>query len=240
MYGTFLNLFCILQYFQVAPGKILPLGNKIKNSEIMGFRQSNIMKHLLIFIFLVVFAQPFLFSQTTWKSPDYKPAAIRSVMVLAQVEDRVAKQQLEDFTVKFLTDKGIKAVAAYSILKRTKFATKEDFLAYTDSLEVDGLLVYSVEDAEKVVVNQPTVSVGVGVGGMYGGYAGASAPIAGGAKMVTVVSMSGKFYTRSTTGDQWLINLSGKLDGPTDKLANSFAKTTAKAMLKDGLFISKK
>jgi len=198
------------------------------------------MKHLLILFSLVVFVQPVLFSQTTWKSTDFKPETMRSVMVLAQVEDKAAKKQLEDFTVKFLTDKGIQAVAAYSIMKRTKFTSKEDFLTHTDSLGVDGLLVYEVEDAQEVVVNQPTVSVGVGVGGMYGGYMGASAPIAGGAKMVTVVSMSGKFYTRSTTGEQWIIKLSGKLDGPTDKLAHSFAKTTAKAMMKDGLFMSKK
>lgn len=198
------------------------------------------MKHLLIIFSMVVLAQPILFSQTTWKSPGYKPEAMRSVMVLAQVEDKAAKKQLEDFTVKFLTDKGIKAVAAYLTLKRSKFASREDFLAYTDSLDVDGLLVYSVEDAEKVAVNQPTVSVGVGVGGMYGGYMGASAPIAGGAKMVTVVSMSGKFYTRPTTGEQWIIKLSGKLDGPTDKLSHSFSKSTVKAMLKDGLFLSQK
>jgi len=198
------------------------------------------MKHLLIFFFLVVFAQPVLFSQTTWKSPNYKQESLRSVMVLAQVEDKAAKKQLEDYTVKLLTDKGIQAVAAYSTLKRTKFSTKEDFLTHTDSLGVDGLLVYEVEDAEEVVVNQPTVSVGVGVGGMYGGYMGASAPIAGGAKMAIVVSMSGKFYSRSAEGFQWIVNLSGKLDGPTDKLAYSFAKTTVKAMLKDGLFIIKK
>jgi hypothetical protein len=197
------------------------------------------MKHFLILCSLVAIAHPILFSQTTWKTPAYKPESLRSVMVLAQVEDKAAKKQLEDFTVRFLTEKNIRAVSAYSTLKRTKFSTREDFLAYTDSLDVDGLLVYSVEDAEKVVDNQPTVSVGVGVG-MYGGYMGASAPIAGGAKMVTVVSMSGKFYTRSTAGEQWIIKLSGKLDGPTDKLAHSFAKTTAKAMLKDGLFMSKK
>ena len=79
-------------------------------------------------------------------------------MVLAQVEDKAAKKQLEDFTVKFLTDKGVRAVASYSTLKRTKFATREDFLAYTDSLDVDGLLVYSVEDAEKVVTSL-TISI---------------------------------------------------------------------------------
>ena len=194
------------------------------------------MKHLLITLSLALLAPVYLFSQTTWKSPTFKPESLRSVMILAQVEDKTAKQQLEDFTVKYLTDKGIRAVAAYTTLKRIKFATREDFLAYTDTLGVDGLLVYAVEDAEKVVVNQPTVSVGVGVGGMYGGYVGASAPIAGGAKTVIQVGMSGKFYTRSTEGSQWIISLKGELDGPTDKLAASFAKTTAKAMIKDGLF----
>jgi hypothetical protein len=201
---------------------------------------SAIMKRLLIIISLVVLAQPVLFSQTTWKSPSYKPEAFRKVMIYAKVLDVAARKQLEDFTVKFLIDKGIDAVAAYSTLTRTKFETREAFLAYADSIHVDALLAFEVEDAEKVAVNQPTVSVGVGVGGMYGGYAGASAPIAGGAKIVTMISMSGKFYTRATEGSQWIINLSGKLDGPTDKLAASFAKTTAKAMLKDELFMSKK
>ena len=197
------------------------------------------MKHLLLLFSLVVLAQPVLFSQTTWKSPDYKPETMRRVMIYAKITDVAARKQLEDFTAKLLADKGIEAVAAYSTLKRTKFDTREAFLAYTDSISVDAILAFNVEDAQEMTVNQPTVSVGVGVG-MYGGYAGASAPIAGGAKMVTVVSMSGKFYTRSTTGEQWIIKLSGKLDGPTDKLAHSFAKTTAKAMLIDGLFLSKK
>jgi hypothetical protein len=197
------------------------------------------MKHILIIISLVVLAQPVLFSQTTWKSPGYKPEALRKVMIYAKISDVAARKQLEDFTAKFLADKGIEAVAAYSTLKRTKFDTRDAFLAYTDSLSVDAILVFNVEDAQKMAVNQPTVSVGVGVG-MYGGYAGASAPIAGGQKIVTMVSLSGKFYTRTTSGEQWIINLSGKLDGLTDKLAHSFAKTTAKAMLKEGLFIQKK
>lgn len=195
----------------------------------------------LFFVFVLAFLAPAaLIAQTTWKSPTFKPEAMRKVMVYAKVADEMARKQLEDFTVKMLSDKGIPAVTAYSTLKRTKFATKEDFIAYADTLGVDGLLVYEVESAEKTAVSQPTVSVGVGVGGMYGGYMGASAPIAGGTKMVTMVSMSGKFYARNYTDSQWLISLSGKLEGPTDKLAYSFAKTTARAMLKDGLFLPRK
>ena len=197
------------------------------------------MKHLLFAFCLVVLAQPVLFSQTTWKSPGYKPEAMRRVMILAKITDVAARRQLEDFTVKLLADKGIEAVQAYSNLSKTRFDTREAFLAYADSISVDALLVFTVEDARKMAENKPTVSIGVGVG-MYGGYMGASAPISGGTKMVTLVSLSGKFYTRTTEGEQWIITLSGKLDGPTDKLAYSFAKTTARAMVKDGLFLPKK
>jgi hypothetical protein len=199
----------------------------------------NTMKKLLLLITLVAALQPVLHAQTTWKSPSYKAETIRKVMILAKVTDVAARRQLEDYTVQTLSDKGIQAVAAYSGLKRTHFPTREAFLAYADSIEVDALLVYSVEDSEKIAENTPTVSVGVGVG-MYGGYMGASAPIAGGTKVVTMVTVSGKFYTRYTTGVQWLINLSGKLDGPTDKLAYSFARSTTKAMLKEGLFLPAK
>ena len=104
---------------------------------------------------------------------------------------------------------------------------------------VIALLVYSVNGAERQVENTPTVSVGVGVG-MYGGYAGASVPIAGGAKMVTVVKLTVDFYNRASKDEQWSMQLSGKLDNGTDKLAYTFAKATVKAMVKDGMFVAKK
>jgi hypothetical protein len=75
---------------------------------------------------------------------------------------------------------------------------------------------------------------------MYGGYAGASVPIAGGAKMVTLVKMSVYFYNRASTDEQWALQLSGTLEDGTDKLAYTFAKTTVKTMLKDGMFVKKK
>ncbi len=198
------------------------------------------MKHLIIVLCLVGLLQPALHSQTSWKSPGYKPDSIRKVMVLAKVTNAKTRQQLEDYTVQFLTAKGINAIPAYQYLTRTNFDSRESFLAYTDSIQVDALLVYSVEEAEKVVENKPSVSVGVGVGGMYGGYMGASVPVSGGATVVVMLKMNGKFYTRSAAGAQWYISLSGKLENSTDKLSYSFAKTTAKTMLKDGLFLLKK
>ena len=178
-------------------------------------------------------------AQAPWKSSDYKPEAYRKVMVLAKISDAVARRQLEDQTVKLLNDKGIVAITAYANVKQTKVVSREAFLLIADSLSVDALLVYSVNGAEKQAQHSPTLSVGVGVG-MYGGYAGASVPIAGGVKMVTVVKLSADFYNRASTDEQWAMQLSGSLADGTDKLAYTFAKTTVKAMMKDGLFVTKK
>jgi hypothetical protein len=75
---------------------------------------------------------------------------------------------------------------------------------------------------------------------MYGGYAGASVPISGGVKMVTIVQVSASFYNRSSKETLWTQQLSGKIEQNTDKLAYSFAKTTVKTMSKDKLFLPKK
>jgi hypothetical protein len=198
------------------------------------------MRKTILCLALSVLTIASVVAQTTWKSGAYKPEPFRKVMVLARVSDASARQHLEDYTVKFLTDKKIDAITAYANVKKTNVASREEFLAIADSLQVDALLVYTVDGAERYAESKPTVSVGVGVGGMYGGYVGASAPISGGVKMVTVVSVSGNFYTRGSTEQQWTIQLSGKYDGYVDKLAYSFAKTTAKSMLKEGLFIPKK
>jgi hypothetical protein len=197
------------------------------------------MKHLLIAISLIVLMLPVTKAQTTWKSSDYTPEPYRKVMVLAKVTEPAARRQLEDFTVKFLNDKGIVAIPAYSNVKKTEGVSREEFLVIADSLQVDALLVYSVNGAVQSAEYTPTVSVGVGVG-MYGGYAGASVPIAGGMKTVTEVKLSVYFYNRASTDEQWAHQLSGTLEDGTDKLAYTFAKSTVKAMIKEGMFIKNK
>jgi hypothetical protein len=197
------------------------------------------MKKLIAIIAIFVLIHPILHAQTTWKIPGYTPDPVRKVMVLAKVTDVTARRQIEDFTVKFLGDKGIQAVQAYSGLKKTKFATREEFLAYADSIEVDALLVYTVESTGQVTETKPTISVGVGVG-MYHGFVGASAPIAGGTQVVTTINMKATFYTRKGQGEQWIATMSGKLEGQTDKLAYTLSRNTVKSMVKDGLFLSGK
>jgi len=197
------------------------------------------MRNILIAVCFVVLVQPVARAQTSWKSPDYKPEPYRKVMVYAKVSDVASRRQLEDFTVKLMNDKGIVAIPAWSNIKRTEGLSREAFLVIADSLQVDALLVYSVNGAEKRAETSPTVSVGVGVG-MYGGYAGASMPISGGTKLVTIVKMSVYFYNRASVDEQWANQLSGSLEDGTDKLAYTFAKGTVKAMIKDGMFVKKK
>ncbi len=194
------------------------------------------MKHIIVIFCLITLLLQASLAQSTWKASDYKPEPYRKVMVLAKVTDVAARQQLEDFTVKLLNDKGIVAIPAYRNVKKTDGVSREEFLVIADSLQVDALLVYSVNGAEKQVESTPTVSIGIGVGG-YGGYAATSVPISGGTKMVTVVKLSVYFYNRASTDEQWALQLSGSLDGGTDKLAYTFAKTTVKGMIKDGLFV---
>ena len=197
------------------------------------------MKHLLITFCCIISILLATKAQTSWKSPNFKPETYRKVMVLAKVSDVAARKQLEDFTVKLLNDKGIVAIPAYANIRQTEGVSREAFLVIADSLQVDALLVYSVNGAEKRLEYTPTVSVGVGVG-MYGGYAGANVPISGGTKMVTLVKMSAYFYNRAAKDEQWAQQLSGTLEDKTDKLAYTFAKTTVKSMMKDGMFIRKK
>ncbi|MEI6681526.1 MAG: hypothetical protein WCO44_02800 [Bacteroidota bacterium] len=196
------------------------------------------MKHLLTAICLTIVMQSATLAQSPWKASDYKPEPYRKVMVYAKISDMGARQQLEEKTVKLLNDKGITAMAAYSNVKPSRTTSREAFLAIADSLQVDALLVYSVNGAENQVKNTATLSVGVGVG-MYGGYAGTSVPIAGGTKMVTIVKLTVDFFNRASKDEQWSMQLAGSLEDGIDNLAYTFAKTTVKAMLKDKLFVSK-
>lgn len=194
------------------------------------------MKRLLFALF-ILFGPLSLFAQATWKSNEYTPEPYRKVMVFARISEQGGiRKQIEDYTVKILNDKGIVAIPAYANMKQTHVSSREEFIAIADSLKVDALLVYTISGSEKRVENSPTVSVGVGVG-MYGGYAGASVPVAGGAKVVTDINFKGEFYNRSGRGELWLIELKGTLSDGADKFAYTLAKTTVKAMIKDGLFI---
>jgi len=78
------------------------------------------LKHLLIAFCFIIMMHTSAYAQiSTWKASDYKPEPYRKVMVLAKISDAAARKQLEDFTVKFLTDKGIVAIPAYAHSAKT-------------------------------------------------------------------------------------------------------------------------
>ena len=86
------------------------------------------MKQYLIAFLIIVMLQSAAMTQSTWKDAAYKPEPYRKVMVLAKVSDMAARKQLEDYTVKFLTDKGIKAIPAYGNLNKSDGTSREAFL----------------------------------------------------------------------------------------------------------------
>ena len=160
-------------------------------------------------------------------------------MVLAKTSDALAKRQIEDATVKLLIEKGIAAIPAYSNIVEADIASEETFVAKAETLELDGLIVYTITGNNTEYKNTLSVNASVGVPvrlGIFGGFIGTSVPIAGGAKSVSIVNANASFYNRSSNAIQWSTPLSGKLKNGADKLAASFAKTTVSAMLKDGLF----
>ena len=190
------------------------------------------------FFLLVFIAFPtIVWSQDTWKVQGYQAIQCNKVLVLAKISDVIAKKQVEDYTVKFLTNLGVATIPGYSTIRDRSFDSREEFLAFVDSLGVDALLVYTIEDIEKTTELVPSVNVGFSVSGMWGGFLGASTPISGGPKVVTQIIGKGSFYVRNHDTEQWLIRLVGNLDESTSKLAYIFAKSTVKAMKKDKLFI---
>lgn len=178
-------------------------------------------------------------AQSSWKSPDYKPEVYRKVIVLAKTSDELVKRQIEDATVKLLMQQGIEAIPAYANITLADIATEDSLIAKADALGVDALLVYNITGNNTVYKNTPSVNASVGVPvrvGIFRGFLGGNVPLAGGSKTVKIVQATANFYIRTSKSMQWSFPLSGKLND-TNKLANSFAKSTVSAMLKDKLFI---
>jgi hypothetical protein len=191
----------------------------------------------LVSCFLI---QTIVVAQSSWKSPEYKPETYRKVMVLAKTTDELIKRQIEDATVKLLKEKGIEALPSYSNIVGADLATEETLIAKADALAVDALLVYNVTSNDTEYKNTPSVNASVGIPvrvGIFGGFLGTNVPIAGGAKTVKTVKVTASFYNRFSKSMQWSFPLSGKLKSDNNKLANTFAKNTVSAMIKDNLFM---
>lgn len=198
------------------------------------------MKHTTLILSILFFVLINASAQSTWKSPEYKATTYRKVIVLAKLSDDIARRQFEDATVKALQAKGIEAIPAYSNITAADLASEEALIAKADTLEADALLVYNITGKDAVYTNTPSVGVSVGVPvkiGIFRGFIGSNLPLAGGTKATPVINATATFYNRSSKDMQWSCPLTGKQKKGNDKLAQDFANTTIKAMLKDRLFV---
>lgn len=198
------------------------------------------MKQNTFLLLLMFWISQTLIAQSAWKSSEYKTENYRKVLVLAKITDQLAKRQLEDGTVKLLEEKGIVAIPAYSKLTDTDMNDETTFMSKMDELQVDAAIIYNVKGTETKYKNTTSAGVSVGVPvrvGIFRGSIGTHVPLAGSTKSNKKVNVNASFYNRSSKDMLWSLPLSGKLKSDTSNLANSFAKTTVNAMIKDQLFI---
>jgi hypothetical protein len=197
------------------------------------------MKYFFTTVLLTVFCL-FAFAQS-WKSATYKVEPYRKIVVMAKTTDELAKRQIEDATVTALAEKGITAIPAYNNLKPADIATEAALIAKADELEVDALLTYTVVGKESKIKNKASVNASVGVPiklGIFRGAIGGNVPLAGGAKTESIIVINAGFYNRSSSSLQWSFGVEGTQKNGTQKLANTFAKKTVAAMVKDKLFFA--
>lgn len=198
------------------------------------------MKKHLVTLLIFLLANTICLAQSSWKSPDYKAKKYNKILVLAKIADPLAKRQLEDATVSKFKEKGFDAIPSYLNFTDSDSQSEETFLAKAISLGIDALLTYTITANNTEYKNTPSLNASIGVPvrlGIFGGFLGTNVPIAGGTKSVSSVKMTASFYNKDSKNMQWSFPLSGKLKKDTNKLANTCAKTTVSAIIKDRLFL---
>lgn len=179
------------------------------------------------------------FSQSSWKSSDYRKENYRKVVVLAKTSNPGAKRLLEDQTVAELQANGIQAIPAYSNITERDLASENALIAKADQLEADALLVYNFNPLTSEYKNGPSVNANLGIPvkvGIFRGFLGTNVPIAGGPKQVQKFSGSVSFYNRQSSDMQWNLGIGGKIGSDATKQARSVAKKAVKAAVRDGIF----
>jgi len=197
------------------------------------------MKKINRLIILLLFLNISAEAQSSWKDPNLKPDHYHKILVIAKIKDPVGERQFEDATVERLKEKGIQAVAQYSCINGADTLSDESFGRITDSLGIDGLLVYSLEAPGKVYKQSSSVSLGVGIPfrlGIFGGYLGSSIPLAGHTRVITVVNGNASFYNRGSKNMGWSNSFSGRNEG-WESLAEKIARVTVKALYRDEVFV---
>ena len=178
-------------------------------------------------------------AQSSWRDPNLKPDRYHRILVIAKIKDPIGERDFEDATVAKLREKGISAIPQYSSIAGADTLSDDSFNRITDSLGIDGLLVYALEAPGKVYQRRSSVSLGVGIPfrlGIFGGFLGTHVPLAGGTQVITVVNGNASFYNRSSKNMQWSNPFSGSNEGWGD-LADKIARVTVRSMIRDQIFI---
>jgi len=199
----------------------------------MGFR-------FLLSAFWLTLLSGNLFAQASWKNPDYKPDNYRNILVIAKVKDPIIRRKLEEATVSKLKDKGISAIPEYSSIPEADSLSDDGFNRATDSLQVDGLLVFTLEAPGREFRTRPTFNLGIGIPfrlGIFGAVLGTNVPLAGGTRSYTMINGNAEFYNRASKSIQWSNPFGEIPDQGMEYLSEKIARITVRGMMKDRLFL---
>jgi hypothetical protein len=144
----------------------------------------------------------------TWSAGTVTPLPGKKMLVLAKISNDIAKRSLEDAVVKGLKDKGIEAIPAYSSVTEADLVSVDTIRKKADELGIDAGIAYTVIDHGEQVVQKPTASVSIGIGGYggygFGGFVGTSVPLGGGATTVHYYEVKGELLLKDSQGPVWI------------------------------------
>lgn len=171
---------------------------------------------------------------SSWTSPEYTKPEYRKVAVLAKISDSDVRQMVEDNAVLAFRDKGVNAVTSYLNFKEADMASKEALIAKADQLQVDTVIVFTVQREGTAVNNSPTLSIGAGIPvriGFMHVYLGGSVPIAGGPRLVEMVQLRTEFYNREKDVPHWNAVYEYKIKGNYESVARNWTNKVVTALI---------
>jgi hypothetical protein len=91
----------------------------------------------------------------TWTDPQFRGHGVRSLLVVARVEDESLRRSFEDRFATALQDRGIKALASYRVAPEAAGLEKETFEASASGIGAEGILIARLLGEERVEIWEP-------------------------------------------------------------------------------------
>ncbi len=173
-----------------------------------------------------------------WRDSNYS-GKMKRVLVIGVFKRTGIKQLFEDEMVKQLEDRGIKAIAGYSVLPTDKEADKNIIVSTLKKLDADGVFIASLVDRETIETYVPgdaNYARPVHHRGMNSYYSNSyrSAYNPGFKQKVAVVETN--LYDSGSEQLVWSAMSQTILGGNTDVLIRSFVQVMIKDLYKNNLF----